>query len=752
MAEDRRPLLNPVLKFNRDPRPEGITGRGKTLAPQRAARLPAQREKLSSSLSDMARTVHRQPRFSDHAMVYASMFDDALAPTWTPHDLFRDDHGAILVAPYRHGYLVEVKAAAIERLAAFVRDFGVLGDQVDIANIEAIRFFEAADVTGTQSLETLWKRAAVREKGRAFFISLMPLRDVNAAEELLNVFAGFRDGTIISPPQQLMLDLAMAADSANDTALARAVRAISQTDRIAKAMRDYRLRRRARATVVVPDIEALGRLAASGAVLRMDPVTQIFATDPGEGREPDRPLPEDLSGMPIVGVVDGGLNAASYLPAEAWRAPPLVSGVAAEVMHGNRVTSLVVQGHEWNNNLVLPELYCRVGTVPAIAKRGYPGPDREELIDYLDAVIAARPETRVWNLSFNEDSQCEHDMVSPLGHALAVLARKHGVLFVNSIGNTPASHAKAPADCEAALTVGGRLHTDKGLPGGSCTVSLPGPGPCGMLKPDVSQFSHVRALGGAVIAGSSFATALISPLAAHAMDRLREPDPDLVRALLIHSADGQRHDIGRGFGTPDPRLLPWECRPGTVTLQWKASLRDRASYYWELPIPPALMKDGLLKGRGRLTAILNPHPMVDEFAGPNYFSARLNTAVQYQHGEKFKNLLGSMDTDKVPEQIARAVDHKWCPVRHHSKDFTRGRETDGDKLRIYARTYTRDHYVYGMNSTDQVTLDATFVLSLSGIDEQDDIYSQLRAQLGAFVESSVVDTEIDIEHEGGWDG
>lgn len=417
-------------------------------------------------------------------------------------------------------------------------------------------------------------------------------------------------------------------------------------------------------------------------------------------------------------------------------------------MHGNRVTSLVVQGHEWNNNLVLPPLHCRVGTVPAIAKRGHPSPDQEELVEYLDAVMTAHPETKVWNLSFNQDLACDADAVSYLGHALAMLARKHGVLLVNSIGNVPAACAKRPADCEAALTVGGRLHDEEGKPGASCTVSLAGPGPCGMLKPDISHFSHVRALGGAVISGSSFATALASPLAAHTMDRLREPDPDLVRALLIHNADGDGFDTGKGFGTPDAAYLPWECRPGTVTLQWKASLRDRASYYWELPIPPALLKDGRLRGKGRLTAILNPHPMVDEFAGPNYFSARLNTAVQYPKGEGFSNLLGSMDTDKVPETIARAVDHKWCTVRNHAKDFSaRGHRVDGDTLRIYARIYTRDHYVYGYTSADQVPpLDAVFVLSLSGIDERDDVYNQLRDQLGAFVETAVVESDIDIDN------
>lgn len=748
MADERRPLLNPVLRFNREPKPESITGRGKSLAGIKTARLDHQRAKLSRELMTMVRDGVNQPRFNDRAIIYASMFEDSLAPTWTPNDLFQPAYGARLVAPYAQGYLVEMDVRGLERFAALIANFGTVRDQVDISRVESMRFFTASDALCDRTIETLWKEAPKRGSGRAFFVALMPFKDRNAVEHLLQAFAGLRDGTILPPSRQLMLDLASSADAGGETALARAVRAISGTDRLGRALRDYRLRQRAHTTVIVESPEALHRLAASGAVMRLDPIVPIIVTDPGEGREPDRPLPANLSGMPIVGVVDGGLNASSYFPAEAWRAPALVRGAAAEVMHGNRVTSLVVQGHEWNNNLILPALHCRVGTVAAIAKRGHPSPDYEELVEYLDAVMTAHPETKVWNLSFNEDRACDLDAVSPFGHALASLARKHGVLLVNSIGNTPAATAKRPADCEAALTVGGRLNDADGRPGDRCTVSLSGPGPCGMLKPDISHFSHVRALGGAVISGSSFATALASPLAAHTMDRLRDPDPDLVRALLIHYADGDGFDTAKGFGTPDVDFLPWECRPGTVTLQWKASLRDRASYYWELPIPPALLSNGRLRGKGRLTAILNPHPMVDEFAGPNYFSARLNTAVQYPRGEGYANLLGSMDTDKVPETIARAVDHKWCTVRNHYKDFSpRGHQVNGANLRIYARIYTRDHYVYGYTSADQVPpLDAVFVLSLSGINEGEDIYNQLRDQLGSFVETAVVETNIDLEH------
>ena len=56
---------------------------------------------------------------------------------------------------------------------------------------------------------------------------------------------------------------------------------------------------------------------------------------------------------------------------------------------------------------------------------------------------------------------CDLNQVSALGHDLAVLARKHGVLLVISIGNQPSGRMQPPGDCEAALTVGGRLNSSK---------------------------------------------------------------------------------------------------------------------------------------------------------------------------------------------------------------------------------------------------------------------------------------------------
>ncbi|MEQ8693783.1 MAG: S8 family serine peptidase [Gammaproteobacteria bacterium] len=745
----RRPLLNPVLRFTKDPRPEGVAGGGKNARSIRTDRLDAQRRSLFEQFTTLGEKALETPRFNDRAIVYASMFDDSLAPSWTPGDLFRSEHGAHLVTPYRSGYLVEVETKQLRSLARRVRQTDTTKEMVDISRVEAVRFFGQADATRARSLSEMWEAAPEAKDGRAFVVWLMPLIDRNAAEDLLQTFVSLREN-VIAPPLSALGELANSLDASVPAVARRSLRAVvPEGDRLNLAMREYRLKRRSRTTVIVPTSLALSQLIGSGAVFRIEPVPSITTTAPGAGQEPHRPLPSALSHLPIVGVVDGGLSAASYKPAEAWKAPPLVPDTAADTKHGNRVTSLVVQGHDWNKNLSLPVLYCQVGTVQAVAKEDAAlFLDPQDLISYLDGVMAANPDTRVWNLSFNETECCDLESVSYLGHEIAALVRKHDVLPVISIGNKPGERLKPPADCEAAITIGGRLHDADGEHGGVCPVSQSGPGPSSMLKPELSHFSNVRVIGGVVTKGSSFATALTSPLAAHTMARLREPTADMVKALMLHYVDGHGFDPAIGFGSPGALALPWECRPGFVTLQWRASLRPGAAYYWELPIPAALRASGKLKGFGVLTAVLNPHPMVSDLAGPNYFSVRLATALQCQRGGKNVNLLGSLDTDKIAEEEARAVDHKWSPVRHHKKEFKRGVSFDGDMLRVYARIYARDLYLYGYRADQIPEMDTVFVLSLGTGNEEDDVYNQLRDQLGAFVETATIETDIDVETDG----
>ncbi|MBP0496499.1 S8 family serine peptidase [Pararoseomonas indoligenes] len=673
------------------------------------------------------------------------MFDDSFAPSWTPKDLFSSERGAALIAPYRSGYMIEVEIKRLRVLTSAVENSERITDQVDISRVQSIRYFEPTDVLGLLDHDSAWEAAPAVPGGRAFHAWFMPLNNQGASEDLLECIADLRGRTFIPlPPMLADLDVDLAAAP---VALRRAIRQVTDVDRLSSAMRTYRQTRRANTILAVPTRQALANLVASGAVVRLDPVRAISTTTSGQGREPDRPFPKGLAAMPVVGVVDGGLSASSYRHAEAWRAPAFVSDAVADVKHGNQVTSLVVQGHDWNNKLQLPELYCRVGTVQAVPKRGSEVHlDPEAFVAYLDAVIGTYSDTKVWNFSFNEAGACDPEMVSYLGHQIALLARKHNVLPIISIGNRPGSLLQPPADCEAAITVGGRMHSPEGMPGEACPVSLAGPGPSSMLKPELSHFSHVRVLGGLMTRGSSFSTALTSPLAAHTNMRLRDPSPDLVKALLLHGADGDNYDPSTGFGSPSS-ILPWECQEGYVTLQWTASLRPGAAYYWELPVPPGLTRNGKLRGAGKLTAVLNPHPLLTDYAGPNYFSARIETALSCERSGKNHNLLGSIETGRLTEEQARAVDHKWSPVRHHAKSF-RSVSFDGNNLKIYARTFVRDLYLYPYTSLSEVPpMQAVFVLTLGTGDAADEVYNDLRTSLGAFVETSVVDLDLDLDND-----
>jgi hypothetical protein len=390
MAETpHRPLLNPVLRFTKDPEPKSVSGGGKNARGIKAERLPAQRRALATQFAILAAEVMRRPRFDGRVILYVAMFDDSLAPTWTPSDLFQAAREARLVAPHRTGYLVEVAANQLRGYARLVQQTDLVKDQVDISRVASVRFFADADAAGPSSLARIWEAAPETEGGRAFVVWLMPLRGREAAEHLIQTFATLRGGTIAAPPP--LLNRVMAElDARVPAGMRHSLRAAAAGDRFNAAVREYRLRRRARTTVIVPTRAALQRLVASGTVFRIEPVQPISSTSPGEGREPDRPLPAGMASLPIVGIVDGGMSAASYSHAEAWRAPPFIPDGVADVKHGNRVTSLIVQGHDWNNNLTLPSLYCQVGTVQAVPRETVRTlVDPQDFIAYLDSVMAA---------------------------------------------------------------------------------------------------------------------------------------------------------------------------------------------------------------------------------------------------------------------------------------------------------------------------------------------------------------------------
>lgn len=740
-----RPLLNPVLQLKMESRRETPTGGGKGRNSVIVSRLPTQQRFLSSTVRQLYGRRSQLQAYGGRTHLLVQMFaEDSLAPSWAPGDLFSRITGCQLVAPYRHGYVVEASVNALPELAAAIDRAAGFAVQTDISRVENLAEFGMRDRLRERSVEQLWNAAPQDDDGRRFIVWFAPYRDQGAREHLLQQVDEMSNRLLLPTLPLLQIGTADAAS----TAVAQ-----PRQSSIARAMRTYRNTGIGRAVVRVTSPDALGELAASGVSHRIDPIRRVDMSAPGEGTEPNPPLP--AASDPIVGVVDGGLHASSYKPLEAWKAAPLVPDRDADRVHGNAISSLVVQGHAWNANRVLPALHCRLGTVQAVPRERHGGRvvDERDLIDYLAAVVRAHPETKVWNISANqavEDGELAE--VSFLGHELNELARAANILPVISIGNVRGdtqTQLCPPADCEASITVGGRGADRSGMPGDACPHCVSGPGPDGMLKPDVSWFSQLRMLGGAVATGSSYPTALVSSVAAHTFDSLREPTPDLVKALLISAGERHSHDPKLGWGTPYNGHPPWTCEPGSVTLAWRAHLSPGTLYYWtDIPIPPEMIRNGKLYGRATLTAVLRP--LISPLGGANYFASRLETALQYPRGGKgWHNLLGTMEESTLPEQEARDELKKWNPVRRHCRDFTRrgGIEFSGNHLRLYARVFTRDLYQFGWTHHSQVPeQEVAFVLKLWGGDSDSGIYNSMVTSLGNFVESALITQDIEIEN------
>ncbi len=264
-----------------------------------------------------------------------------------------------------------------------------------------------------------------------------------------------------------------------------------------------------------------------------------------------------------------------------------------------------------------------------------------------------------------------------------------------------------------------------------------------MQKPDLANFSELRFIGGVTARGSSYATAVTSPLVAHTLARLKDRTPDLARAVLLHSTSRTGHDPEIGWGSPYNGHLPWECAPGTATFLFMADMQPGNAYYWTLPVPPPMLRDGKLVGGFKLTAILEP--LLSSTGTSNYFASRLETNLQFRNRQnKTQAILGKLDESETAEQEARADLAKWQPVRHFPLVvIPKGRAQSGDMLRLYARVYTRDRFQFDFNTNEEAPVHrAAFVLSLVAPDDDPDFYNSAVARMGNLVENAL-DVEVE---------
>ncbi|WP_426315480.1 S8 family peptidase [Methylobacterium fujisawaense] len=740
------PLLHPVLVLRKEPiSSEAPTG-GKGEDDIVVERLQRQRQKLSDDLNNIIASGDQLNYFGSRILLNIEMYSDSFAVTKKPKDLLTIAGESLLTRPLETGYLAEVASSALKKIRHRVETGNSVPVRCDISRVKSIRPYGERDILRGRPVKKLWESAFDLDGGKAFYIWLAPFKENIARSALLEHFSKLETDGLI---ESLFTELSFARQLSDNPVIR------IKNDRessISKVKRNYRVEGRGRAVIQIRNLAAFKSILASGSPIRMEPVQGVGTTAPGIGAEPIPTLPPTIAIEPIVGIVDGGCNAQRYSGAEAWRERPYITDAEADRVHGNQVTSLIVHGHEWNNNLPLPELYCRFGVAQAVPKRNLAvPPDPTGLSSYIASVVSRHPETKVWNLSWNEGNAADPVYVSAIGHDLSSIARRFRVLFVISAGNVNSTNGDCiapPADCEAALVVGSRQFDNQGRATDKCPSSLPGPGPDLRLVPHVCSYSPLRLLGGSASRGTSYSTSIVSALAAHSFDKLRDPTPDVVKALIIDQCDLSEFSSDLGWGTPSADYYPWNCPPGSVRLVFRRSLTAGLRYYWEeIPIPPSLRNGTKIRGRVSLTTIHQPL-CVDE-GGPSYISTRVAAAVQYVNNQGvYSRLCGAKEKEDTAELAARTHEFKWQPTQRVCRTFTQkgGILCGGNNFRLYARLFGRNMDQFGhLTNAEIPPVETVFVLTISDGRQDDSVYNSMVQALGNNVESAVIEQDLDID-------
>lgn len=733
-----RSEVNPLLKLLTKPQPKPAQGGGKGRKDIRQDLFAPRQKMLATRFGEIGRDPQlRESSVAGRVLIRVTMDEKSAAPSYVPRDLFAAEIGANLVAPWRRGYLAEVSTNVLSDLQDRVLNAHMpIACRVDVSRIESVSLL-STDLLSTD-FEQIWNAtASVNGEERLFIAHTAPFHSPEARQLIADEIKSKTVSTF-------------AIESLNRLA----------NDELTDTIGLFLSGLTAQLPVACSSQETMRRLVASGAVIKWEPVRPLVPTRTNDIAFPNSPLP-DLDGAPIVGVVDGGLLPGRYDGAVAWRAAPFVQDTHAAREHGTHVASLLVEADRWDNNLQIPPLSCRIGVAQAVARLGAPVQFRpDEFLLYLNDAMAIHRDTRVWNISANLPEACDQWNVSYFGHMLSLVARRYDNNVVISAGNRDGDDKQLspPADSEAAITVSGRLHFSDGSVAGPCPESRVGLGPDGMLKPDASWFSNHAFGDGSVLIGTSYAAPLISRMAAHTWENVKNPSADLVKAIIINAGDLEYFSHQLGFGSPVVRPLPWEVPRGTVVVAWTENLYAGANYYWRnIHIPSSMIKGGFLVGRLRLTAVLKPKTSLS--GSGNYFSSRLQTALQYQQPDgQWKRLIGGLPVDTA-EGIARSEDAKWQPTRCYEGYFLpRDEKTKGDgcecvelslqKIRVFARVFERDGFASAADAEEESHA-VSFVLSLEdreGDQRTFDEFVQVMG-MGINVENAVVDQHIPVSSD-----
>lgn len=489
-------------------------------------------------------------------------------------------------------------------------------------------------------------------------------------------------------------------------------------------------------------------------------------------------LPPDVNKeYPIVGVIDSGICPTNTLlqPWIVGRETYVPIG-QENYSHGTMVAGLIVNGRSLNHgDQRFPDSQAKIVDVNVFPNDG--NVSEEELISIIEEVVPKYPDVKVWNLSLGASNPVANNEFSDFACFLDEMHDQYQCLFVIASGNQNDSNCwptmsnmafsqynrlSSPADSVRGLTVGSIAHRDTPLTMVRSEEVSPfsriGPGPCFIPKPEVTHYGGNNCSNGSYAQtgvlslganntlcesiGTSFATPIVSSLAANIYEYLsrnnpEQISPERVKALLIHSAlMSNQNKVSSetlhhyGFGRPQSLLDSLYCEPNSITLFFNVDVRHGGYEFEKVPFPMAsclLNVDGKFQGEILMTLVYSPlvnRGFASEYCRTNIDVGMGKTEPDEQGNPKFRSLVPAAPDDMSERFESSQIEHgfKWSPVKAYYKKFPRG--TDVETWRLKMKVIRRAE-----EPMPDYAQNATLVLTIRSTDPQLPVYEQMRAAI-----------------------
>ena len=693
---ERRLPIKVVLSRNEDWfRPEGGGG-GRKMFGDVTSEV---RASLSGQLADAASRLHVADETSLPAVGRVVLKREALAKSHRPAKLF---HGTCPIIGVGHlgELLISLRPSRVGELIARIGADTTKEGQADISTIAQILPHEADAATAPETVEEL----AARLEHSPSPLKLRLFRHGSSAidEKIENAFLAEVETLKLSSPEPF---------------------------HYAEGLCIYRIKDAGADTV-----RRLARFVGTQSVSTFPIYKSVrtSATRVRAARISDFPAPEPGRDYPVVGLIDSGVNPHAPLLAPWILSHEIeVHPSEQDLEHGSFVAGLLVHGRLLNqNDPGFPDGSCRIVDVVAVPKGGL---SEDQLLTIIEEVVPKYPQVRVWNLSVNSVAGlCQDDSFSDFAMALDEIQAKHGVRFVVSAGNyvTPplrgwpaedlgeADRICAPADSVHAITVASVAHIDrpnsKVRSGEPSPFSRRGPGPVYLPKPDLSHYggncdaglgcvqTGVLSLDAngdvAESIGTSFATPLVTSLYATVDAELTgkvAPSPNLVKALLIHSALVSKGALTvvdmkyRGFGVPGGVAEVLSCVKFAATLIFEPELVSGLEFE-KVGFPiPASLRDKKGKVRGEFSMTLVYDPPCEGAAGAEYCRSNVEVSLGTFDPGKDGKRHRKRQIPPEPQDVNKLFEHhllehgfKWSPVKVYRRSIKKGIQGDTWRLHI----------------------------------------------------------------------